>query len=91
MGAKVFGALLLIIAIAVFLTIQEEGVENAFGGVLAPVKTVRSDTVEHPLVGASPVNTGSGGTQTNYKKLADRVRTRAQGAMDQSERRASRY
>jgi hypothetical protein len=37
MGMKVFGALLLVLAIAAFLTIQEEGLDNAFGGVLAPI------------------------------------------------------
>jgi hypothetical protein len=39
---KVFGILLVLAAIWVGVTIYNEGTENAFGGILAPVESVRS-------------------------------------------------
>jgi len=91
MGKKVFGALLLVIAIAIFLTIREEGVENAFGGVMAPIESVRTSAPGEPLGGLSTGNSMPGVAQTDYKRLTDRVRDKTNDAMRKSESRAGRY
>jgi len=88
---KVFGALLLILAIAAFLTIREEGVDRAFGGALAPIESIRTDTAKDPLDGLSTGNSIPGVAQTDYKRLTDDVRDRVNAAMRKSEQRASRY
>ena len=92
MGKKVFGALLLIVAISVFLTIREEGVENAFGGALAPLASASEETSAAPLAGLafSEVPT-SGTSHAQYEKLTDRVRDRVNSAMRSAEGRAGRY
>jgi len=92
MGKKVFGALLLIIAISVFLTIREEGMDNAFGGVLAPVEPVRVENAGKDTFGDLVTgNSIPSGAQTDYKRLTDDVRDRVNAAMRKSEARASRY
>lgn len=90
MGKKVFGALLLILVIAVCLTLREEGAEHALGGAFAPLETVRSKTAKDPLGGLATGNSLPGVAQTDYKQLTDRVRERVNGAMRESEKRAGR-
>ena len=91
MTKKVVGALLLIAAVAVFLTIREEGRDKAFGGILAPLETVR---VNNPSKNASggfmTGNSIPSTSQTDYGRLTDRVRSNVDSALRASERRASR-
>ena len=92
MVQKVIGALILIAAIAIFLTIREEGKEKAFGGVLKPLETVRNPAAAHDTTGVLITgNSVPGGAQTDYGRLVDRVRTKVNSAMDKSVRRSSRY
>ena len=85
---RVVAALLLIAAMAVFLTLREEGQEKAFGGVLAPIETTRvPPSLAQDIRSNSTVNP----TQTDYGRLVKRVRTKVNGAMDRSEDRSSRY
>ena len=92
MKKKVLVALLAIAAVAVFLTIQEEGKENAFGGLMAPIESVRAPQQGqgHDRIGLVTGNSIPDTAQTNYKQLVDRVRSRTNDAMDQSVRRSSR-
>ena len=95
MVKKVVAALLLIAAISVFLTIREEGKDKAFGGALAPLESARGSNAA-PASGHDPLAGMVTGTsipqvsQSNYGQMVDRVRTRVNDAMDQSERRSSR-
>ncbi len=92
MTGKVVGALLLIAAIAVFLTIREEGADKAFGGAFAPVQSVRSDDpARDSLAGFATGNPIPSPSQSNYGQLTDRVRERVGSAMRQGEKRSSRY
>lgn len=88
MSGKVVGALLLIAAIAVFLTIREEGADKAFGGVFAPIESVRTGD---SLAGFTTGNSIPSPSQSNYGQLTDRVRERVQSATRQAEKRSSRY
>ena len=90
MKKKVLVALLAIAAVAVFLTIQEEGKENAFGGLMAPLESVRAPQQGDARVGLVTGNSIPDTAQTNYKQLVNRVRSRTNNAMDQSVRRSSR-
>ena len=94
MVKKVVAALLLIAAISVFLTIREEGKDKAFGGALAPLESARGKQVtaggHDPLAGMVTGNSIPEPAQSNYGQMVDRVRTRVNDAMDQSERRSSR-
>lgn len=92
MAKKIVAALFLIAAIAAFLTIREEGRDKAFGGAFAPLESVRAgDGAGHePLAGVAigdPSPTGGG---TDYEPMVDRVKSRVNGAMQQSVRRSSR-
>ena len=85
---KLVGALLLIVVAAVYLTIREEGKEKAFGGLLAPIETVR---VNEP--GTSGLLTGNSipdPAQSHYGQLVQDVRSRVNSAIDKSARRSSR-
>jgi hypothetical protein len=94
MGKKVMIALVLIAAASIYLTIKEQGRDEAFGGALAPLESARaSDGEAHaPLAAALATGgSGSGGTaQSNYGQMVNRVRTKVNGAMDQSVKRSSR-
>ena len=95
MVKKVVIALVLIAAVSVYLTIREQGRDKAFGGVLAPLESVRGGdgTAHAPLAAIATDASGSGGggnAQSDYGQLVNRVRTRVNGAMDQSVRRSSR-
>ena len=89
MGKKIFIAIAVIVGVAVYLTIREQGVDEAFGGALAPVDTVRNDAPSDPLglVTGQSVPTVS---QSNYKQMVDRTRERVNDAMAQSVERSSR-
>ena len=92
MTGKAVGALLLIAAIAVFLTIREEGADKAFGGVFAPVESVRGDDpTRESLAGFTTGNSISSTSHSSYGQLTDRVRERVGDAMRQGEKRSSRY
>ena len=92
MTKKVVGALLLIAVIAVFLTIREEGSDKAFGGILAPLETVRvNDPSKHVTSGLTTGTSISGTAQTDYGRLTDRVRRKVNASMKRSEQRSSRY
>jgi hypothetical protein len=83
---KVAAALLLIAAVAVFLTIREQGRDKAFGGALAPLESVR--VPGGPVAGVADASLpASGGT--DYQPMVDRVRDRVNHAMDRSERRSA--
>ena len=92
---KVWGALLVIAAVSFYLTLREQG-DEAFGGIFKPVDSVRADS-DSLSPAADPLGvmtTGSsvpGVSQTNYKQMVDRVRTRVNDAMDESVERSSRY
>ena len=92
MTKKVVGALLLIVAVAVFLTIREEGKEKAFGGILAPLETVRvNDPSKRATGGFTTGNSIPSTSQTDYRRVTDRVRSKVNSSMRKSERRSSRY
>ena len=89
---KVVIALAAIAAVSAYLTVREEGREKAFGGLLAPVTSARVDDdgrVE-PRAGLITGQSIPQVSQSNYKQLVDRVRTRTNAAMDKSVERASR-
>ena len=89
---KVVGALLLIAAVAVYLTIREEGTEKAFGGILAPLETVRVKNPAKDLTsGFTTGNSIPSTSQTNYRRLTDRVRSKVNASMRSGEQRSSRY
>ena len=91
MTKKVVGALLLIAAVAVFLTIREEGKDKAFGGILAPLETVRvNDPSKNAIGGFTTGSSIPSTSQTDYGRLTDRVRSKVNSALRDSERRASR-
>jgi hypothetical protein len=93
MVKKVLGALVVIAAVSVYLTIREEGKDKAFGGVLSPIETVRGgDDSLGPDAPLGSLVTGQSIPQTaqsNYGQLVDRVRTRTNDAMDKSRERSS--
>ena len=92
MTKRVVGALLLIIAVAVFLTIREEGTDKAFGGILAPIETVRVNDPSKTALGSFTTgNSLPGVAQTDYGRVTDRVRSKVNASMRQSERRVSRH
>ncbi len=92
MTGKVVGALLLVAAVAVFLTIREDGADKAFGGLFAPMKSVRvNEAGRDSVAGFTTGNSIPSTSQTNYGQLTDRVQERVGSAMQKSERRASRY
>ncbi len=92
MVKKVVIALVAIAAVSAYLTVKEEGTEKAFGGLLAPVDNVRADDdgSGEPLMGLITGQSVPEPSQTNYKQMIDRVRTRTKDAMDRSVKRSSR-
>ena len=95
MVMKVFGVLLAIAAVSVYLTVKEEGSEQAFGGAFAPVENVRGDSTNlspaaDPLGVMVTAQSVPQTAQSNYGQLVDRVRTRVGGAMDKSVERSRR-
>ncbi len=94
MGKKILGALLVIAAAAVFLTLREEGTEKAFGGAFAPVDSVRGEGLgegDDPLDSMLTGNSIPATAQTDYKPMLDRVEARVNDAMDRSVERSSRH
>ncbi len=94
MTQKFIVALLLIAAVTIYLTIQEQG-DDAFGGIFKPVESARAESSSlSPAVDPLGVTvTGNSVPQTaqsNYGQLVDRVKTRVNDAMDQSVTRSSR-
>ncbi len=85
---KLVGALLLIVATAVYLTIREEGREKAFGGLLAPIETIRVHQPDGP--GLITGNSIPDPAQSHYGQLVQDVKSRVNAAMDKSARRSSR-
>ncbi len=92
MVKKVVIALVAIAAVSAYLTVKEEGSEKAFGGLLAPVSSVRvaDDGRVEPLAGLVTAQSTPQISQSSYKQLVDRVRSRTNAAMDRSVDRASR-
>ncbi len=91
MVKKVVIALVAIAAVSAYLTVKEEGTDKAFGGLLAPVTNVRgADDKGEPLAGLLTGQSIPQTSQTNYKQMVDRVRSRVNGAMDKSVERSSR-
>lgn len=92
MSKTIVIALLAIVVVAAYLTVREEGVESAFGGLFAPIEPVRAadDSRATPLAGLATGNSIPQTSGTNYKRLVDRVRTKVNGAMDRSVERSSR-
>jgi hypothetical protein len=86
---KLFLAILAIAGIAAYLTMKEQG-DAAFGGLLAPLESVRTDEPGDPL-GLVTGNSIPDVSQTNYKQMVDRVRERTNEAMERSAERSSRY
>ena len=84
---KIAGALFIIALVAIFLTIQEEG-DKAFGGLMAPIESVRAGNPKNPIAGMTTGNSIPDVAQTNYKKLVDNVRDKVNASMKKS---ASRY
>ena len=92
MVKKVLLALVVIVAVAIYLTIREEGVDKAFGGALAPVESVRAGattTGHDPLASLVTAQSVPDVSQTSYKQMVDRVRSRVDDAMDRSVARSS--
>ena len=93
---KVLGAILIVIAISMALTIYTEGVDQAYGGIfagLAPDSREEAQAERDRQGGrlARQLAESYGGTaQTSYKKLVDRVRTNTNQAMRNSEKRVNR-
>ena len=90
MVKKVVIALVAIAAVSAYLTVKEEGTDKAFGGLLAPVDNVRKDDGGEPLAGLITGQSIPQTSQTNYKQMVDRVRSRVNSAMDKSVERSSR-
>jgi hypothetical protein len=92
MAKKVVIALVAIAAVSAYLTVKEEGSEKAFGGLLAPISPARfdDDGRAEPAAGRATGESIPQISQTDYKQLVDRVRTRTNAAMDKSVERASR-
>ena len=93
MAKTVVVVLLAIFAIAAYLTVKEEGVEEAFGGAFAPMETVRDPSAkDNPGrslgLASSPMVDPA---QSHYGKMVDRVRTRTNAAMKKSKDRYSEY
>ena len=89
---KVLGALVVIVAVAIYLTIREEGADKAFGGVLAPVESVRGGDMtkgREPLASLVTAQSVPNVSQSDYGKMVDSVRSRVGNAMDRSVDRAS--
>ena len=84
MVKKVVIALVAIAAVSAYLTVREEGSEKAFGGLLAPVSpvSVNDDGRAEPLAGLVTGQSIPQVSQTSYKQLVDRVRTRTNAAME---------
>jgi hypothetical protein len=82
--------------VAIYLTIREEGTENAFGGVFAPVDSVRADAPQWGA-GDDPLDSMLTGqslpptAQADYGPMLDRLRTSVDDAMERSVERSSRY
>ena len=93
---KVLGAFLLVIAISMALTIYTEGVDQAYGGIFAGLApdSPEEAQAERERQGGRLANqrgdTHGGTSPTSYKKLVDRVRTKTDQAMRNSERRVDR-
>ncbi len=93
---KVMGAILIIIAISVALTLYTEGVDQAYGGIFAGLApdSPEEAQAERERQGGRLANqrgdTHGGTSPTSYKKLVDRVRTKTDQAMRNSEERVSR-
>jgi hypothetical protein len=95
MTKKVIAALILIAAVTVYLTLQEEG-DEAFGGILKPIESVRAESSSlspgvDPLGVTVTGNSVPQTAQSNYGQLVNRVRTNVNGAMDKSVSRSSRH
>ena len=96
MGKKVVCALLAIVAVAIYLTIREEGRKDAFGGALAPLESVRDEGFE-PEDRPSRMDAMLAGESLppsvaqDYGPLLDRMRTSVDDAMERSVERSSRY
>ncbi len=88
---KVLLAVVAIVAVAIGLTIHEEGADKAFGGILAPLESVRAGEPTNGLDPLGSLVTGQSvpNTSQNYQQMVDRVRSRVGSAMDRSVDRAS--
>jgi hypothetical protein len=92
---KILGVIFIVSAVSMALTIYNEGLDQAYGGVFAGLAPDSSDKVEAALdkkvgrLAKQASGSFSGPAQTNYKKLVDRVRTKTDEAMRKSERRAA--
>lgn len=91
MVGKVCLAIVAILAVAVYLTVQEEGSDEAFGGALAPIESVRApNSGGDPLAGMVTGQSVPQTTQTDYGQMVNRVRERTNDAMARSVERSSR-
>jgi hypothetical protein len=95
LGKKTVIAVLVIIAVAIYLTIREEGGDHAFGGALAPLESVRGEgiraEVRAEVSDAPPAGGGAmAPPQSDYGAMVGRVRGRVEDAMDRSVARSSR-
>ena len=90
MSKKVLGALLVIVAVAIYLTIREEGKNDAFGGAFAPLESVRAEGLGRSDDASGTGSSITGTAQTDYAPMVDRIKGRVNAAMDRSVERSSR-
>ena len=93
MGKKILVAVVVVVAISVYLTIREQGVENAYGGVFSPLETVRDASLSERTMDATGYTSsslGGGQSSASYRDMSNRVRNRVNAAMKKSVDRSSR-
>jgi len=95
--AKIFGLLLIVAGVYVGLTLYDEGIDHAFGGLFARSSTSPTSTalpLERDAPGAADraadARVAGGSSSGSYRSgaVTQRVRERVTGAVDQGSRRA---
>jgi hypothetical protein len=85
--AKAFGLIVMLAALYIGMTIYTEGIENAYGGIFAPIASSdrESPMAAHLTPAAGMADAPSGGARR--VKITDAVRKRVSDDLEQAARR----
>ena len=85
--SKVFGLILMLVALYIGMTLQTEGMQQAFGGVFAPIEPIGSKApTASALSDAAQSSDAPSGPRTRLK-ITDAVRNRVSADLQQGAER----
>jgi hypothetical protein len=87
--AKAFGIILMLVAMYVGMTLYSDGIEQAFGGIFAPIDG--QEIAGTALMEPDPYAASAGDLAPVKAPITQRVRERVQGHIDRGAARNDRY